>query len=111
MNLEERVEQLEFQLELLFNNAGIDRFIYESKLTRLEYRAIMDLMDKYRSLIDGGKEVNHVKFEQDIYEIVPQKNGDYHFCELITKLWADEHQWEEVFMALYSDMPKYRSMQ
>ena len=48
MTLEERVDLLEFQVELLFNNTEVDRFIYESKLTREQYRSIMELMDIMR---------------------------------------------------------------
>ncbi len=108
MSIEERVAQLEFQLELLFTNSSIDRFIYESKITREEYQKIMDLMDLYRDAIDSGKPVHHTQFEQEIYNIVPHKNGYYHFCELIAKLFAENGQWEEVFPALYGELPKYK---
>ena len=114
MNLEERVEQLEFQVEqlefqneLLFHNSNIDRYIFETKLTREEYHSIMDLMDQYRKKIESGEKVSHATFEEGIYQRVPKKNGDYHFCELIAKLFAEDGRWEEVFPALYGDMPKY----
>lgn len=107
MTLEEKVDLLEFQMELLFNNTEVDRFIYESKLTREQYRSVMDLMDIMRNKINAGDEVHHYDFESAIYELVPQKDGDYHFCELIAQLFAEEHRWEEVFPALYGDMPKY----
>ena len=107
MNLEERVAQLEFQLELLFNNSDLDRFIFESKITHAQYVSIMDLMDKMRAKLDAGNEVHHYEFEQAVYEIVPEKDGDYHFCELIAKLFAEDGRWDEVFPALYGHMPKY----
>ena len=107
MNLEERIAQLEFQVELLFNNTEIDRLFFETKITREQYRAIMDLMDKFRAKLDAGESVHHYDFESAVYEIVPERNGDYHFCELIAKLFAENNQWDEVFRALYGDMPKY----
>ena len=107
MNFEERIAQLEFQVELLFNNTEIDRLFFESKITREQYRAIMDLMDKFRSKLDAGESVHHYDFEHAIYAIVPAYDGDYHFCESIAKLFAANHQWDEVFPALYGDMPKY----
>ena len=106
MTLEERVDQLEFQLELLFNNTDVDRFVYESKLTRKQYRSIMDLMDSMREKIDAGEDINHRDFESTIYKRIPEKNGDYHFCKFIAKLFAEEGRWEEVYPALYGDMPK-----
>jgi len=108
MNLEERVELLEFQVELLFNDTSIDRFLYESKITRNQYRTLMDLMDEYRRKIDKGESVHHGTFESEIYLLVPEKNGDYHFCELFSKLLMENHRWEEVFPALYGDMTKYK---
>ena len=107
MKFEDRVSLLEFQIQLLFNNSPLDRLVFESKITRKQYIAIMDLMESIRIKLDKGQSVHHYAFESNIYEIIPEKNGDYHFCELIAKLFAEEGQWEEVFSALYGDMPKY----
>ena len=79
MEIEERIDLLEFQVELLFNNSAVDRLIYESKITRKQYKSIMDIMDCMRDCIANGKKVNHCNFELRIYECVPQLNGDYHF--------------------------------
>ena len=49
----------------------------------------------------------HAGLETQIYEIVPEHNGDYHMCEEIVKGFYDEGRWEEVFIKLYGDMPKY----
>ena len=46
MNLEERIAQLEFQVELLFNNTEIDRLFFETKITREQYRAIIQCVVK-----------------------------------------------------------------
>ena len=107
MNIEERIEQLEFQLELLFENRGIDRLFFESKITRAQFLHIADLMDYVSAKICNGEEVSKDFFEDEILSIVPQKRGDYHFSELIAKCWYDEHQWPEVFEYFYGDLPKY----
>ncbi len=106
--MEERIALLEFQMELLFSNAPIDRLFYECKISREQYRAIMDLLDSVREKLERGQKVNHYEFENGIYDIVPERNGDYHFCELIAKLFAEEGRWDEVFPALYGEMPKYK---
>lgn len=103
MNLEERIAQLEFQVELLFSNTEIDRLFFERKITREQYHAIMDLMDTFRSKLDDGACIHHYDFERAIYEIVPERNGDYHFCESIAKLFAENQQWDEIYHALYGD--------
>lgn len=110
MNLEERIALLEFQVKLLYNNSPSDRFVFESKITHEQYIAIMDLMDSIRNKLENGQSVHHYEFEQNIYNLIPEKDGDYHFCEIIAQLFAEEGRWEEVFPALYGDMPKYNEL-
>ncbi len=109
MNIEERIEQLEFQVELLFENRAIDRLFFESKITRAQYLHIVDLMeyvcDKIR--LKEGEPVIKQFFESEIYSIVPTKNGDSNFCEQITKCLYEEERFPEVFEHLYGDLPKY----
>lgn len=103
----ERLDYIEFRQELLFSNSDLDRSIFEYELTREQYRAIMDVMDEYRNLIENNKNYSHYGFEDALYAIVPKHNGDYHMCEELAKGFMDDGRWEEVFMALYGDMPKY----
>ena len=103
----ERLDFIEFRQELMFGNTDLDRSIFEYKITRDQYRAIMDLMDEYRNLIDNGVKSSHNAFEQRMYEILPEHDGDYHMCEEITKNFMLDGRWEEVFLTLYGDMPKY----
>ena len=103
----ERLDYIEFRQELLFSNSDLDRSIFEYELTKEQYRAIMDVMDEYRNLIENNKNYSHYDFENALYAIVPKHNGDYHMCEELAKGFMDDGRWEEVFMALYGDMPKY----
>lgn len=103
----ERLDMLEFRQELLFNNTGVDRSIFEYGLTRAQYTAVMNLMDKYREKIDNGQQCSHGTFEREMYDIIPEHDGDYHMCEELAKGFMEEGRWEEVFMTLYGDMPKY----
>lgn len=106
--LEERMEFLAFRQDLLFNNSAVDRLLYEYEITQAQYRQIMDLMDEYRAKIGNNEEVSHSRFEDVIYKIVPSHASDYHFCEYITRAFMEERRWEEVFPALYGDLPKYQ---
>ena len=109
--MEERLDLLEFQLELLFNNTELDRFLYESKVTRKQYKELMSLMLFMQDEITKGADVHHYAFEQRVYEIAPQLNGNYHFCEIFVKELAKEGAYEEVFAALYGEMPKYKGQE
>ena len=105
--IDERLDYIEFRQRLLFDNDSVSRLLFEYELTHSEYTDIMDLMDKYREMIDRKESVYSGTFEDEIYNIVPSHNGDYHFCEYITKAFMDNGRWEEVFPALYGDNPKY----
>lgn len=106
-SLEDELHFVEFRQELLFNNTGIDRLLFEYEITQEEYRKIMDLMDSMRNQLDKGEKISHGTFEREMYEIVPSRDGDYHMCEYIAREFMDAGRWEEVFPALYGDMPKY----
>lgn len=103
----ERLDLIEFRQELLFNNSDTDRSIFEYGLTRKQYKLIMDVMDEYRNKIDNNQKCSHAGFEQEIYAIVPDHEGDYHMCEELAKGFMEEGRWEEVFKSLYGDMAKY----
>lgn len=107
-SIEDELHFVEFRQELLFNNTGIDRLLFEYEITQDEYRKIMDLMDSLREKLDNHEKINHATFEQRLYEIVPAHKGDYHMCEYIAREFMDAGRWEEVFPALYGDMPKYQ---
>lgn len=103
----DRLDLIEFRQELLFSNTDLDRSIFEYRITRTQFKAIMNLMDEYRDMIDNGKSCTNAEFEQRMYKILPEHNGDYHLCEEIAKNFMLDGRWEEVFMNLYGNMPKY----
>ena len=109
-SLKEQMEFLKFRQDLLFNNDGISRLLYEYKIKKAEYDEIMNLMDEYRDKINNGEDVNHGSFERSIYQIVPEHNGDYHMCEYLAREFMEAGRWEEVFPMLYGDMPKYQGL-
>ena len=67
-------------------------------------------VSEYSSLLLDNRKCEKVDngiFETEMYELVPEHNRDYHFCESITRLFAEAGRWTEVFPALYGQMPKY----
>ena len=95
--------------------ANIDRTFREYHITKNEQHKIMDVMDKYRNLIDDGIKVSSASFENDIISIFGgdinaarhNPSIEYHFCEFIAKDFMEDGRWEEVYPALYGDLPKY----
>ncbi|WP_283721439.1 DUF1878 domain-containing protein [Clostridium perfringens] len=104
----ERLDFLEFRQDLLFENSNVSRFLFETRTTREQYNAIMDIMDEYRDMIDNGQEVSHHSFERRIYDVIGCV-GDYHFCEGIAKAFMEDSRWTEVFINLYGNMDKYKN--
>ena len=86
----------------------VDRALYEYDITKKQYNLIMDLMDKYRTKIDNKEQVSHGVFEREMYDIVPQHSGNYHFVESLTRAFWENDRWEEVFNNLYRVLPKYQ---
>lgn len=101
MNIEERIEQLEFQVELLYKNRTIDRFLFESKVTRSQYSHLIDLLDYVSDKICKGEEVSKDFFEDEILSIVPEKREDDNFCKLFAEYWQDEYQNSKVCEYFY----------
>lgn len=106
--LKQLQKEMEFRQDLIFYNTAVNRILYEYKITKEQNDKIMDLMDDYRKKIDNRQKVSHGTFEQQIYDIVTQHDGNYHFVEFLTKAFKEENRWEEVFDALYGDMPKFK---
>ncbi|MGN8683444.1 DUF1878 domain-containing protein [Gracilibacillus sp. HCP3S3_G5_1] len=109
MNTEERLDFLEFRQQLLFDNTSFDRMLFEYQITRNQLRSILDLFDEYRNAVDDNEEVHHGSYEQRVYDIVPQHDGNYHFAEEIALTLHENDRYTEVFEALYGDMPKFQA--
>ena len=107
MDIEERLNFIEFRQQLLFQNDALSRLLFEYKISEKQYNAIMDVMDLYSDLIVKGEPISNGSFENSIYEKIPEKQGNYHFCEYIAKAFYDEKRWPEVFTTLYGKLPKY----
>lgn len=107
--LTEKIAFISFRQQLLFDNDKASRILFENEVNEQESRAIMDLMDSYRKKLSRHEPVNHSQFESEVYAIVPHLEGNYHFCEMLTKAFHDENRWGEVFPALYGVLPKYRA--
>ena len=103
----ERIDKIEFRQELLFYESEINRSLFEYGITRKQYEQIMDLMDQYRKRIWNKEECNSSEFEMDLYGILPDHDGNYHMCEEFAKAFYDDGRWQEVFIKLYGDNPKY----
>ncbi len=100
--LEERLEQAEYRLKLLSEIADYENHpcLYvaiEADLTEKQVNDIYDLMDQAAEIIKSGKRLALPRIEQGIYEIVPNKTGNYHFVKNIIGALNDEGRWVEVY--------------
>ncbi|MEB8804922.1 DUF1878 family protein [Bacillus cereus] len=107
--IKERLELLEFRQQLLFENTEFARFLFEMEVTKEQLNRIYDLMDALSEEIREEKLVTHSAYEQQIYEIVPAKRGNYHFAESISQILHEGSRWPEVFEHVYGSMEKFKS--
>ncbi len=101
-DLEKRVKHLEERVRMLAEIADSETrpFMFlalESDLSDVQVKKILDLMNKVRNTMKEGKPMHHAEFEKAIYEIVPSKNGDYHFAESIVMTLNDERRYTDVY--------------
>lgn len=110
-SINSRLDQIEFKQDRLFYRTNVDSILYEYNVTRKQYEAIMDEMDKIRETLEEGKSIENSGFERHIEKIMNNRQDiDYHFCEYIARAFMEDDRWEEVFPALYGNMPKYKHL-
>ncbi|RXZ00848.1 DUF1878 domain-containing protein [Fictibacillus sp. S7] len=105
----ERLDFIEFRQRLLFDNTDLDRLFFEYEITRKQSKEILNLFASMRKSLEENNELSDMRYESDIYEIVPHLKGDYHFAEFVAKHLHEDGRYQEVFEALYSDNPKYKT--
>lgn len=100
--LEKRVAELEDKILRLLTLTDFDKhpFTYhelEANLTKEQVEAVFDLMDEAQKSLASPKPMDHHDFERRVYEIVPARNGDYHFAEGIVGTLNQSGQYTDVF--------------
>lgn len=108
--LKERLDFIEYRQELLFDNGPFSRLMFDYKVTRDQYRVLMDLFEEYREAIGKRETVSNSRYENRIGEIVPQHKHDYHFAEFIAEKLHEEGRFEEVYETLYGKPPKFKNI-
>ena len=108
MELEERLGFIEFRMDLLREGSEFSKYIYDCGVTRSQLTELYDVMDYFRAKYDNGEEFSSAEYENKILSIVDNRTHDYHFCEIFAKLLWEENRYEELFPALYSNLPKYQ---
>ncbi len=110
MTTEERLDYIEFRMDLLWEGTEFSRFLYESKITKAQLDELYEIMYDLRTKIENGEKVSSSEYESKVLSIVDNRKVDYHFCENFAKLLWEEERFEEVFPALYRDNVKFEKL-
>lgn len=110
MDFEERLDYIEFRMNLLREGTDFAKFVYDSEITYEQLKELYIVMDEMRYAIDNGKEVSSSTYEHKILEIVDKRILDYHFCESFARLLWEDRRYEEVFPALYGNDYKFKHL-
>jgi len=99
------VARLVFQMELLQDLVDSERdpfayLIFENRLSREQYQDILDYMDSLNERLAEGIEISRNEFESRIYQIVPSREGDYHFAENIIRTLNKSLRYEDIYEKL-----------
>jgi len=106
-SMEDKIEHLEFKLNLIFHESNINRLLFEYDITEKQYSLIMTLMDEIEEKINKEVSISNSEYETKLGEIT-EKEGDYHFAEYIARAFWEDERWASVFPYLYGDFPKYK---
>jgi hypothetical protein len=107
MDINERMDYIDFRMNLMREGTDFAKYIYDCEITEEQLKRMYDIMDSYRTRIDNREEVSSVEYEADILSIVDRMKHDYHFCESFARLLWEDERYEEVFEALYKDSQKF----
>lgn len=110
MDLKERINYIEFRMDLLREGTEFTKFIYDCNVTEGQLKALYGIMDGLRQEIDNGNKVSSIVYESEVLRIVDSKQLDYHFCESFARLLWEERRYEEVFPALYGESMKFKHL-
>ena len=110
MELEERLDFIEFRMDLLRTGSEFCKYLYDREITRKQLSALYDIMDYFREKIDSGQKVSSAEYETKVLDVVDRRKLDYHFCELFAKFLWEEERYDEVFPALYGESQKFKHL-
>ena len=106
----ERLDFIEFRMDLLREGTDFCKYLYDCKITREQLDELYSVMDYYRSKVDNGEEISSAEYETKVLSIVDNMMLDYHFCEDFARFLWEERRYEEVFPALYSHSNKFQHL-
>lgn len=106
----ERFDFIEFRMDLLREGTEFCKYLYDCKITREQLNELYSVMDYCRSKVDNNEEISSAEYETKVLAIVDNMMLDYHFCEDFARLLWEEHRYEEVFPALYSQANKFKHL-
>lgn len=107
MNVEERLDFIEFRMDLLREGTEFAKFIYDCNVTKSQLDELYDILDDIQGKIDNGLDVSSSEYESQVLNVVDHRKLDYHFCESFVRLLWEEQRYEDVFPALYKDSNKF----
>ena len=105
MSEEKILAELEFKVEhllLLIDpvRAPFSYLVLESNLSGEQVAGIYKLMHDYESYLAIGGKIKRSDFEQELYKIVPQREGNFHFAEDVVGSLYSEGRYQPVYRAL-----------
>lgn len=111
--LREEVKNLAFQISLLGVPTNVNKMLYEYDLNEQDYHKILDLMDEIRNELCSHREYTFAMYEKRMHEIFSGRHrleNDYHFFEAVACAFFEDRRYQEVFVTLYGNMPKYEGL-
>ncbi len=82
----------------------IDSYLNENEITTNQYKSIVNLMELVSYKIDCGEKIGRSYYENRIFEIMPDIEGEEHVCEYIAKLFLNVENNGNVYKSFYKEI-------
>lgn len=110
MDTEERLDFIEFRMDLLREGTEFSKFIYDCNITKNQLNEIYEVLDDIQDKIDRGLSVSSCEYETMVLNIVDHEKLDYHFCESFVQLLWKEDRYTDIFPELYKNSMKFKHL-
>ena len=107
-DLEKRIAELEHRVKQLLTLSDRSKHPFtchmiETNITKEQEEGILTLMKDAQRSLSTSNPMTHNEFERQVYSIVPQQEGNYHFAEAIVRTLNDSSQFTDVYAHMERD--------
>lgn len=97
IDLFQKLDFIEFRQELLFRNTGLDRLLFENRITRIQYEELLQLFDMFnKNMIEN---LNKDEFKSAVLNVIHSDKEN--LPKMLAYEFYKQNKYTNVFSNLY----------